>query len=49
MRARRLMQDALRGELDLHARDAFSFAGERCDRIVAGVHARMRLAGITER
>ncbi|TAN30901.1 MAG: RNA polymerase sigma factor [Castellaniella sp.] len=49
MRARRLMQDALRGQLDLHAHDAFSFAGERCDRIVAGVHARMRLAGITER
>ena len=49
MRARRLMRDALRGELDVHARDAFSFAGERCDRIVAGVHARMRMAGITER
>lgn len=47
MRARRLMQDALRGELDVHARDAFSFAGERCDRIVAGVHARMRAAGVT--
>jgi RNA polymerase sigma-70 factor, ECF subfamily len=49
MRARRLLQDALRGELDVHARDAFSFAGERCDRIVDGVHARLRAAGVLGR
>lgn len=46
MRARRLLQDGLKGELDPYLRTAFSFAGERCDRIVAGVHARMRAAGI---
>ncbi|MFT0531709.1 RNA polymerase sigma factor [Castellaniella hirudinis] len=46
MRARRLLQDSLKDQLDLHAREAFSFAGERCDRIVAGVHARMRAAGL---
>jgi RNA polymerase sigma-70 factor (ECF subfamily) len=44
MRARRLLQEALKEELDMQARDAFSFAGERCDRIVAGVHARIRAA-----
>ncbi len=48
MRARRLLQDRLQGTVDLHARDAFSFAGERCDRIVAGVHARLRAAGVMQ-
>ncbi|CAM5184263.1 RNA polymerase sigma-70 factor OS=Castellaniella defragrans OX=75697 GN=HNR28_000892 PE=3 SV=1 [Castellaniella defragrans] len=48
MRARRLLRDALRGEVDLHARDAFSFAGERCNRIVAGVHARIQAASALE-
>ncbi|WP_322995086.1 RNA polymerase sigma factor [Castellaniella sp.] len=46
MRARRLLQDSLKDQLDPHVHDAFSFAGERCDRIVAGVHARMRAAGL---
>lgn len=48
MRARRLLQDALKQDIDPHARQAFSFAGERCNRIVAGVHARMRAAGIRQ-
>lgn len=48
MRARGLMRKALQQDIDLSAGDAFSFAGERCDRIVAGVHARMRAAGIAE-
>ncbi|MBV6304873.1 RNA polymerase sigma factor [Candidimonas humi] len=42
MRARRLLQDALARDIDQHTKDAFSFAGERCDRIVAAVHARIR-------
>lgn len=48
MRARRLLQRALQKELDQHTADMFSFAGERCDRIVAGVHARMRAAGVAD-
>lgn len=48
MRARRLLQQALTRELGQRATEAFSFAGERCDRIVAGVHARMRAAGIPD-
>ncbi|MGB6241580.1 MAG: RNA polymerase sigma factor [Castellaniella sp.] len=46
MRARRLLQDALKQDFDPQTSQAFSFAGERCNRIVAGVHARMRAAGI---
>lgn len=46
MRARRLLQAALKHDIEQSARDAFSFAGDRCDRIVAGVHARMRAAGV---
>ncbi|WP_322998033.1 RNA polymerase sigma factor [Castellaniella sp.] len=46
MRARRLLQDGLKQDFDPSVADAFSFAGERCNRIVAGVHARMRAAGI---
>src|SRR3546814_934362 len=48
MRARRLLQHALQKELDQRATEAFSFAGARCDRIVAGVHARMRAAGVLD-
>ncbi|WP_323016602.1 RNA polymerase sigma factor [Castellaniella sp.] len=48
MRARRLLQDALKQDFDPHIGQAFSFAGERCNRIVAGVHARMRAAGIRQ-
>lgn len=47
MRARHLLQAALRRDFDPKAAGAFSFAGDRCDRIVAGVHARMRAAGLT--
>jgi RNA polymerase sigma-70 factor (ECF subfamily) len=41
-RARSLLREALSREIDFAFEDAFSFAGERCDRIVAGVLARLR-------
>ncbi|MFA7606172.1 MAG: RNA polymerase sigma factor [Rhodocyclaceae bacterium] len=47
MRARRLLHKALQQDIDLSAGRAFSFAGERCDRIVAGVHARLRESGVS--
>lgn len=40
-RARSLLREALSREIDFAFEDAFSFAGERCDRIVAGVLARL--------
>jgi RNA polymerase sigma-70 factor (ECF subfamily) len=40
-RARSLLRESLARELDLAERDIFSFDGERCDRIVAGVLARL--------
>jgi RNA polymerase sigma-70 factor (ECF subfamily) len=40
-RARALLRDALARDMDMATVDVFSFAGERCDRIVAGVLARM--------
>lgn len=46
MRARRLLRAALHQDIDVSAGNAFSFAGARCDRIVAGVHARLRAAGV---
>ena len=36
-RAKGLLREALSREIDFALEDAFSFAGERCDRIVAGV------------
>lgn len=36
-RARGLLREALAREIDFSLSEAFSFAGERCDRIVAGV------------
>ncbi len=39
-RARGLLRAAMAGDIDVGARDAFSFAGLRCDRIVAFVLAR---------
>jgi RNA polymerase sigma-70 factor (ECF subfamily) len=42
-RARALLREALARELDLALEDAFTFAGARCDRIVAGVLARLSL------
>jgi len=40
-RARGLLREALAREMDTALEDAFSFAGARCDRIVAGVLARL--------
>lgn len=40
-RARRIMRDALSEEVAEHTPDAFSFAGLRCDHIVATVLARL--------
>jgi RNA polymerase sigma-70 factor (ECF subfamily) len=41
-RARALLRESLAREIDLSLEDAFGFAGERCDRLVANVLARMR-------
>jgi len=40
-RARSLLREALAQKIDLAYEDAFSFAGSRCDRIVASVLARI--------
>ena len=40
-RARSLLREALAKEIDVACEDAFGFAGERCDRIVARVMARI--------
>jgi RNA polymerase sigma-70 factor (ECF subfamily) len=40
-RARSLLREALAQKIDLACEDAFSFAGRRCDRIVANVLARI--------
>ena len=40
-RARGLLREALSTEIDLAYGDAFAFAGARCDRIVAGVLAKL--------
>src|ERR1700681_462176 len=39
-RAREILREALARDMDMATIDVFSFAGERCDRIVAGVLAR---------
>jgi RNA polymerase sigma-70 factor (ECF subfamily) len=44
MRARRQLQAALQQDFDPREAGAFSFAGHRCDRIVAGVLARIRVS-----
>jgi RNA polymerase sigma-70 factor (ECF subfamily) len=41
-RARALLRDELYRQVGRSASSVFSFAGERCDRIVAGVFARLR-------
>ena len=41
-RAKGLLREALAREIDFSLGDAFSFAGARCDRIVAGVLARLQ-------
>lgn len=43
-RARSLMREGLASEIDVACGDAFGFAGERCDRVVAAVMARLQLA-----
>ena len=40
-RARSLLREGLAAEVDLACEDAFGFAGERCDRVVARVMARL--------
>jgi len=44
-RARGLLREALSKEIDLAYGDAFAFAGARCDRIVAGVMAKLEASG----
>jgi len=44
-RARSLLRSALAAEVDLALESAYSFDGARCDRIVAGVLARLDLSG----
>ena len=41
-RARALLRESLAREIDMATDDAFSFAGERCDRITEGVIARLK-------
>lgn len=40
-RAKGLLREALAQEIDLAERDLFEFGGQRCDRVVAGVLARL--------
>lgn len=40
-RAKALVREALAREIDFAIEDAFAFAGERCDRVVAGVLTRL--------
>jgi RNA polymerase sigma-70 factor, ECF subfamily len=44
-RARSLLREGMASEVDLACEDAFGFAGERCDRVVAGVMARLAAEG----
>lgn len=44
-RARGLLREGMASEVDLACEDAFGFAGERCDRVVAGVMARLAEEG----
>lgn len=41
-RARSLLREGLAAKIDVACADAFSFAGERCDRIVANVMGRIK-------
>jgi RNA polymerase sigma-70 factor (ECF subfamily) len=41
-RAKGLLREALAREIDFALEDAFAFAGARCDRIIAGVLARLK-------
>jgi RNA polymerase sigma-70 factor, ECF subfamily len=44
-RSRSMLREALSRELDFTLEEAFSFDGERCDRIVAGVMKRVLTSG----
>ena len=44
-RARSLLREGLSRDVDMAVGDAFSFDGERCDRIVAAVRARLMAEG----
>ncbi|WP_027714379.1 RNA polymerase sigma factor [Desulfuromonas sp. TF] len=44
-RARKILQQSLAGLVEATAGEAFPFAGERCDRIVAGVLRRLGIRG----
>jgi len=44
-RARALLRDSLERDIDTAKAGVFAFAGARCDRIVAGVLARIRASG----
>jgi RNA polymerase sigma-70 factor, ECF subfamily len=44
-RSRSMLREALSRELDFTLEEAFSFDGERCDRIVAGVMKRVLMSG----
>lgn len=46
-RARSLLRESLAREIDIATGEAFSFDGERCDRIVSGVLGRIRLSDTT--
>ncbi len=48
-RARSMLREALAREVDVAHADAFSFAGERCDRIIAGVFERLGRERAAER
>ena len=44
-RAKALLRDALHQDMDMAAADVFTFAGARCDRVVAAVLSRLGSAG----
>ncbi|MCO5099374.1 MAG: RNA polymerase sigma factor [Burkholderiaceae bacterium] len=48
-RARSMLRESLAREVDVALADAFSFAGERCDRIVAGVFERLGRQRVPDR
>jgi RNA polymerase sigma-70 factor (ECF subfamily) len=48
-RARALLRESLAREIDVAIGDAFSFAGERCDRIVANVMAQALAEGLRDK
>jgi RNA polymerase sigma-70 factor (ECF subfamily) len=45
-RARSMLREALSREIDFAFEDAFTFDGERCDRIVIGVMKRIDASGV---